>query len=82
MIKNLKSLLVVEITALQEKSANIIDVFTKTINDLETVNTEINTACVSRANKIAELAKEQETLIATRTANDKIISKLSLIIKD
>lgn len=82
MIDKLKNALHGEIPALQQESANIINVFTKTINDLDTVNTKIDHASEIRAAKMAQLAKEQETLLFTKEANNKIKSKLTSILKD
>lgn len=79
---NIKNIIQGEIPTLQKESANIIDVFTKTINDLDLVNDKISNAWSARNNKIAELEKEQKALEDTKKTNNKIRDKLTSILKD
>lgn len=82
MIKNLKNAFQSEVASLQSKSNNILDVFTKTIKDLQEVNKEIIDATLQRNIKIAELQSEQEKLESVLTTNKKTIDKLNSILQD
>lgn len=73
---SLKTNLVARITS---KSADIIDVFTKTVNDLTALNNQID---IERDNKLAERAKieaDLTTLAEHREKHDKVISKINKI---
>lgn len=82
MIKTIKSAIQGEIGAIQSESANIVSVFTKTIDSLKDVNTRINKAWYIRSDKMAVLAKEQEQLTLTKESNERMINKLTSIMQD
>ncbi len=65
------------IKKVQDKSKSIVSVFTKTITDLSSVNTEINSHVEERQTKIKNLASEVDLLATQKTENEKLIAKLN-----
>lgn len=70
-----------KITKLSSNSANIISIFTNTINDLVNINEQIDSEIDSKTEVIATLTQEVQTLDDLKISNDKIISKVKQIIE-
>lgn len=66
--------------ALVKKSANILDVFTKTMNDLNSVNSEIDEAVVDLDVKIMELQNQKQQLNQTFITNAATITNITKIL--
>lgn len=64
---------------LQKQSDQIVDVFTKTIDDLSAVNKEANDLTVEKTIEIQKLETEVEVLNQIQTKNQTIISKIQKI---
>lgn len=62
---------------LQGQSANIVDVFSKTTQQLSDVNAEIAKHVQKREDKIVQARNEQDTLNAQHSTNTKLIQKLN-----
>lgn len=69
----------VAIEKLQKNSDKIVNVFTKTINDLTTVNQEVDTHIESRNAEIERINAENAKLVSIKDANQKVIDKISKI---
>jgi hypothetical protein len=69
----------VNVTILQEQSDKIVDVFTKTIDDLSAVNKEANELTVEKTAEIQKLETEVEVLQEIQTKNQTVISKIQKI---
>lgn len=70
------------VTKLQETSTTILDVFTKTVNDLEKVNKNADTEISARQEAIKKAQSETEILNAVKTKNEKVIAKIARIFED
>lgn len=62
---------------LQDRSSNIVNVFTQTVNDLKKVNEEINVHINEREIKIKALLGENKSLSTQMNENGKVIEKIS-----
>lgn len=71
-----------EIKRLHVDSANIVDVFTRTVNGLTVVNNEIEKSVENRVKRISKLEEEKSVLVTLRESNEKVINKLNAILKD
>jgi hypothetical protein len=69
----------VNVAILQAQSDQIVDVFTKTIDDLSAVNKEANELTVEKTAEIQKLESEVETLQSIQTKNQTVISKIQKI---
>jgi hypothetical protein len=69
----------VNVAILQEQSDKIVDVFTKTIDDLSAVNKEANELTVEKTAEIQKLETEVEVLQEIQTKNQTVISKIQKI---
>lgn len=81
-IRTIKSWFTSEIKLLHQDSASVIDVFTKTINNLSEVNTNIVNGIKSREATVAKLVEENSALAALKESHDKVITKLKGILED
>jgi hypothetical protein len=66
---------------LRNRSSNVFNVFTKTINKLSTLNAYIENEQKNRLAKIAKAQEEHESLTAQRGSNQKVIDKINEFIK-
>ena len=71
-----------KVKQLQSKSDNILDVFTKTVNDLSKVNDEAVREASNRRAEAAQLLSEAESLDTVVTKNSKVIGKINSILND
>lgn len=71
-----------KVEQLQSKSDNILDVFTKTVNDLSKVNDEAAREASNRRAEAAQLLSEAESLDTVVTKNSKVIGKINSILND
>ena len=71
-----------KVEQLQSKSDNILDVFTKTVNDLSKVNDEAAKEASNRRAEAAQLLSEAESLDTVVTKNSKVIGKINSILND
>jgi len=69
----------VSVAILQAQSDQIVDVFTKTIDDLSTVNKEANELTVEKTAEIQKLETEVEVLQEIQNKNQTVISKIQKI---
>ena len=69
----------VSVASLQSQSDKIVDVFTKTIDDLSAVNKEANELTVEKTAEIQKLETEVEVLQEIQTKNQTVISKIQKI---
>ena len=69
----------VNVAILQAQSDQIVDVFTKTIDDLSAVNKEANELTVEKTAEIQKLETEVEVLQEIQTKNQNVISKIQKI---
>lgn len=65
---------------LLEKSESIKNIFTDTISELEVVNNEIDEEVAAKTRRIEALQQERETLTATRSANEKMRTKMAVFL--
>lgn len=70
------------VTSFQEKSKNIFNVFTETVNRLSTINSKIENASENRKVKANELISEAEQLDAQKVKNEKFIEKINSFLND
>lgn len=69
-----------KITSLRKKSESIVNVFTKTVNELKTVNAEVVVVSDTKTAEIAKLEQEVADLASIKMANEKVISKIETIL--
>jgi hypothetical protein len=69
----------VSVAILQAQSDQIVDVFTKTIDDLSAVNKEANELTVEKTAEIQKLETEVEVLQEIQNKNQTVISKIQKI---
>ena len=69
----------VSVASLQSQSDKIVDVFTKTIDDLSAVNEEANALTVEKTAEIQKLETEVEVLQDIQTKNQTVINKIQKI---
>jgi hypothetical protein len=67
---------------IQEQSKSILDVFTKTVSDLEKVNKDVDTQVATREEIIKKAQSETELLNAVKTKNTAVIAKIARIFED
>jgi len=68
------------VSSLQKKSAGILDVFTKTVNQLTDVNNQLADLSVEKQAKIEKLDAEVKDITNTITNNYKVISNIRKVI--
>jgi hypothetical protein len=66
--------------SLQKKSTNILSVFTKTVEELTTVNADAEVEANKKTEEIKVAQAELESLEKLREANTKVIEKINLIL--
>lgn len=66
--------------SLQKKSVNILSVFTKTIDDLRSVNEKANAQASNNREEAAKLILEADTLNRIELDNAKVIEKIKQIL--
>ena len=71
-----------KVAQLQEKSANIMNVFTSTVNSLRAINDEIVNQQKLKEEQIQALKEETAALENQRTSNDFTIAKVSSFLKE
>lgn len=69
------------IDKLQKSSDKILNVFTKTITDLTTVNAEVDTNIATRDAEIKRIQDETAKLAVIKEANQKVIDKITKILE-
>lgn len=69
-----------KVAQLQTKSDNILDVFTKTIRELNAVNEEATTAVTEKRAEAAQLMSDAKSMEDMVTKNEKVIGKINSII--
>lgn len=69
-----------KIELLKAQSSEIFNVFTKTVNELTEVNTEIQKEKDKRSEEIVKLKNECEELETTQKQNQSMINKISSFI--
>lgn len=69
-----------KVTNLRKKSDSIISIFTKTVNELKTVNAEADSISDVKNAEIAKLQQEVTELDAIKASNEKVISKIETIL--
>lgn len=79
---NFKNFFVKDVKGLTKSSANVLDVFTKTVNKLTEINSQALEGVNKRNLEIQKLSKESEDLRVLRASNNKVIDKLNQILKD
>lgn len=67
--------------SLEQRSLEAIDVFTKTANDLESINTEIDAEVNAKNNEIIRLTAEADQLKNRAGQNNKIITNIKKILE-
>jgi len=70
-----------DVELLQERSRNVLGVFTKTMEDLKTVNAEIETAKTEKNQLINQLTIETQALETTMAKNSLVIDKIQKILE-
>lgn len=71
-----------ELDSLRRKSNNALDVVTHTINELSTVNEQIDLVISEIENEKAQLEKTEAGLHNTKSHNSKIINKFKALIEE
>lgn len=66
-----------KIKRIQNRSAHILDIFTRTIKDLSIINANIDDAKDTRVEKMSTLQVEINDLQLVKDNNDKIITKIN-----
>jgi len=66
-----------KVKALENKSGKILGIFTSTMQDLHTVNTEVDDEITMREDAIKHLTEEKIALNATKDINTKMINKIN-----
>lgn len=67
------------IKRLQKKSLGAVNIFTKTVDNLASINGNIESEKKTREEKIAVIANEKQTLEIQQKQNEEIISKINKI---
>jgi hypothetical protein len=65
------------VESLKKKSQGILDVFSKTVNDLNAVNEKIETEVSNRHAEISRLTSESYELETQKAANAKVATKIT-----
>lgn len=68
-----------DVSKLLQKSSNIVNVFTKTVNDLKEVNEQIETAMEEKQEERKRLETDITTLDTLKSTHVKVISKITSI---
>jgi hypothetical protein len=63
--------------AIQTKSKSVLDIFTKTVNDLEVLNNFIDFEAVAKQEEIDRLTSEMNMLNDLKEQHTKVISKIN-----
>ncbi len=83
MITKIKELLNNDVvSSLSNRGLSAIGVFTKTINELTSINSEIQTHVVNREKEIEKMLDESEELIKQQNFNTKIINKINNLLEE
>lgn len=70
------------VSSLQTKSANVFNVFTSTVNQLNDINKQIQHEMDERNSQMNKLRLEHDTLNSTMTSNSLMIGKISSFLKE
>lgn len=70
------------VAKLQQKSDNILNVFTQTVQDLTLVNGDVDQELEIRNEEIKRIQSEQDQLTIVKNNNQKMISKINTFIND
>lgn len=65
------------VESLKKKSQGILDVFSKTVNDLNAVNEKIDAEVTNRHTEISRLTSESYELETQKAANAKVATKIT-----
>ncbi len=68
------------VESLKKRAGNIVNVFTKTVNDLTKVNEEIEVEINSRQVEALRLNAEAADLKVLKTTNEKVVNKINDIL--
>lgn len=71
-----------KVNSLTEKSNKIMDVFTKTVTDLGSVNSEIDIEQDSLKKKIEELTENHTKLQGVKEKNQKFVDKINQFLNE
>jgi len=64
---------------LQDRSKNVVDVFTRTVEDLKQINHDIQNLSEKKEQEKAKLEGELATLDGQKVSNNKVIEKINKI---
>lgn len=70
------------VSSIQKKSEGFIDVFTKTVNGLTSLNSQIETEKGQRKSEIERLSAEHDELDKLQGIHSKVITKINKIFED
>jgi hypothetical protein len=70
------------VAKLQQKSDNILNVFTQTVQDLTLVNHDVEEELKAREEEIKRIQAEQEQLTIVKSSNEKMITKINTFINE
>lgn len=62
---------------LQNRSNDVLSVFTKTVNDLKSINTEVDKEVATREEEKARIEEELSALNRTKASNELVVSKIN-----
>jgi len=82
MVNKINTLIKGEVQTHKDLSANVLNIFTQTIDKLKKINENINISIVSKEVKISILTSENMELKDIQKSNNKIVDKLSSIFND
>lgn len=72
----IRSLFLNSAKSLENRSNSVMSVFSKTVDDLNKINTEVLESKVKKIEAISKITKEVDTLEAIHISNSKIINKI------
>lgn len=70
-----------ELESIVEDSSRVLDVFTKTVDELSAINTRVDEEVTKKQEEKAKLEKDIETLTVTGERNAKIINKIEKLLE-
>jgi hypothetical protein len=70
------------VVKLQQKSDNILNVFTQTVQDLTLVNHDVEEELKAREEEIRRIQAEQDQLTIVKSSNEKMITKINTFINE
>lgn len=69
------------VASLQTKSKSIVDVFTKTVTELKSVNSEVDKLSNEKSEQRNKLDQELVELSEVKASNERIVSKIEKILE-